>query len=604
MDVLRVFAASPGDVAEERKRLKEVIDELNHSIAEDKGLMLKYVGWETDTWPDFGKDPQDVINKEIDLYDIFIGIMWKRFGTPTKRAKSGTEEEFDQAYKLWSEYGAPRIMLYFNKTPFFPSSVDDMEQMTKVLNFKKEASSKGGFFWEYTGPDEFEKSVRQHLTKVILKWIDNQKPVSHPQIVRLPLTFFRALVKDLDEYIALFEQLQRDYSRELNGEQLEFAVDFSEIHNYMYPYSDQSPRSSLNQYIFNSIKDPLTLMPGAVGELLTDLERALPSPEVLKRHPMVIYKNVATFINNFQGAINNEEKIIELYSQAEAQLKGAWGELFGAVMKDDRHTALYQVKSLIDRQKLSPIMGIHEINDFPSDVRERIQRVKSQLHLVRPERDRNNQVDTIDFGVTWLLNSQEHDGNKRYLSIYTQSQRLIHACTSSHQLRWKDDYLVRGAQYFKFRTKLQEEFPSTKQRKNFAATWSGKCRQLQKEIPDLFELEKKQSKLKKPSLAMLDLYRQFDEDCRKRLEFSGESSNSEKPDIREKATELYRLMKTEGQFMGKTGDAFNVLKKYLEDLQRQFMLFAPEKVHGKDSKTFMENLAKWTDSVSFEESKK
>lgn len=36
-------------------------------------------------------------------YDIFVGIMWRRFGTETKVAGSGTEEEFPIAYRSWEE---------------------------------------------------------------------------------------------------------------------------------------------------------------------------------------------------------------------------------------------------------------------------------------------------------------------------------------------------------------------------------------------------------------------------------------------------------------------------------------------------------------------
>ena len=51
--------------------------------------------WEKDVFPAFGEDSQDVINKQIGTdYNIFVGIMWKKFGTPTSRAESGTEEEF------------------------------------------------------------------------------------------------------------------------------------------------------------------------------------------------------------------------------------------------------------------------------------------------------------------------------------------------------------------------------------------------------------------------------------------------------------------------------------------------------------------------------
>lgn len=177
---LRVFVASPGDVSDERDSLKDVIDELNHGIAENKGLMLQFVGWETDAWPGFGEDAQDVINREIDPYDIFIGIMWKRFGTPTKRSGSGIEEEFEQAYSLWLEYGRPRLMLYFKKAPFFPSSKKETEQMNKILDFKKKVKDEGVLYWEYDDPNKFKRLLKEHLIKEILRWESYVSPITHP----------------------------------------------------------------------------------------------------------------------------------------------------------------------------------------------------------------------------------------------------------------------------------------------------------------------------------------------------------------------------------------------------------------------------------------
>jgi hypothetical protein len=343
-------------------------------------------------------------------------------------------------------------------------------------------------------------------------------------------------------------------------------------------------------------------MPGAVGELLTDLERALPSTDVLERDPLTTYEDVAMFINNFFSAINDEEKIVRLYSQAEGQLKEAWGELFNLVMQDEHHTAFHAVKSLIDKGKLSPIEGIKEITTFPLNVKKKVRRVRSHLDFKRPWRIRNNQVDTVDFAVTWMLNEQKHNSERKYFSIYTQSQLFINACTASNQLRWEDDYLVRGAQYFKYRTRLQELLSSTKERLDFVVNWSEKCKQLQREIKNLGDLEMHPSRLKQPTLILLDLYRQFDEECRIPLAFTGEGGESKESDVRRKASKLYALLKEKGEFRGRAVDAIEVLKMYLQDLQEHFTLFSPEKVQAQDSKTYMENLAKWIDSERFEES--
>src|ERR1700756_3440394 len=93
--VLVVFLASPSDLEPERSRLEEVIRELNVTWTRTLGVRLELVSWETHGYPGVGADPQDVLNRQLpNDYDIFIGLMWTKFGTPTGRAGSGTEEEF------------------------------------------------------------------------------------------------------------------------------------------------------------------------------------------------------------------------------------------------------------------------------------------------------------------------------------------------------------------------------------------------------------------------------------------------------------------------------------------------------------------------------
>ncbi len=115
---LRVFIASPGDVAEERDIVSHVVGEVQRMLGGFRSVELEPVRWETHAWPDIGEDAQDVINNEIGEFDILIGVMWKRFGSPTKRADSGTGEEFQRAYDYFKKYGRPKIMFYFRKEPF------------------------------------------------------------------------------------------------------------------------------------------------------------------------------------------------------------------------------------------------------------------------------------------------------------------------------------------------------------------------------------------------------------------------------------------------------------------------------------------------------
>lgn len=165
----RIFVASPGDVAEERDHLRKVVEELNMTIAPFHGFSVEFIRWETHCFPAAGR-AQGVVNLQIGAYDIFIGIMWKRFGTPTGVSNSGTEEEFRIAYKAWQEDKLAGILFYFCQKPFMPRAVEELEQCHQVLKFKEELSQKM-LIWEYDGHDVFSDTVRPHLTRLLLETV-------------------------------------------------------------------------------------------------------------------------------------------------------------------------------------------------------------------------------------------------------------------------------------------------------------------------------------------------------------------------------------------------------------------------------------------------
>jgi hypothetical protein len=159
--VFRVFLASPGDVPVERAALSRVVDEVNQTTAPLIDCRLEAVCWETHSAPDAGR-PQQVINEQISQYDVFIGVMWRRFGTPSGVAGSGTEEEFRIAYKRWEESHQLALMFYFCEAPFYPKTLDELDQMKRVLMFRQELEAKA-LTWSYEDHDSFEATIRKHL---------------------------------------------------------------------------------------------------------------------------------------------------------------------------------------------------------------------------------------------------------------------------------------------------------------------------------------------------------------------------------------------------------------------------------------------------------
>src|SRR5256885_2048617 len=95
--VLHVFIASPNDLADERRAIKEVADVLNSSFGKEVGLHTQLLGWE-DRLPGFGR-PQEQINEDVDKADLFVGVLWRRWGSKTGNPNftSGFEEEFSRA---------------------------------------------------------------------------------------------------------------------------------------------------------------------------------------------------------------------------------------------------------------------------------------------------------------------------------------------------------------------------------------------------------------------------------------------------------------------------------------------------------------------------
>ena len=162
---IRLFIASPSDCGRERQFIKDLSDELNEVFCSYFQIALVPIGWEN-VAPSLG-EPQLVIDDAIGEYDILIGVMWLRFGTPTSSgAQSGTEHEFNNAYELWKAEGKPQIMFYFNDHPPESLSNFDLEQFQKVRVFKEKLQELA-LTKNYRSLTEFQKLVRLDLQRII-----------------------------------------------------------------------------------------------------------------------------------------------------------------------------------------------------------------------------------------------------------------------------------------------------------------------------------------------------------------------------------------------------------------------------------------------------
>jgi hypothetical protein len=167
--ILKIFLASPGDVKPERDLIFALKDDLDHLIGKPNKIRFEFVNWERSAYPGIGEDAQDVINKNInDDYNIFIGIFWLRFGTPTNRSESGTQEEYNRAYEKYkSDPHSNHIMLYFKTASPVSIYEFDYTQFEKVKKFKKNTQSQGVLYWEFEKSDDLKSILLIHLASLV-----------------------------------------------------------------------------------------------------------------------------------------------------------------------------------------------------------------------------------------------------------------------------------------------------------------------------------------------------------------------------------------------------------------------------------------------------
>ena len=218
VNVLRLFVASPNDVQRERKELAKVVDRLNRIFERIKNTRIQLVRWETDTYPGVGADAQDVINTQIrDDYEIFVGILWRRLGTPTGRADSGTAEEYERARSRHdANPGSVAIMWYFKESPPPKGMPQRKRQGQKVRRFQERLSNTGVYYATFRSTIHFRDLVDQHLANYLCDQIDRRESIADQISKELPREIERLTTQvqtEASNFEAAAIQLSRAFLR-------------------------------------------------------------------------------------------------------------------------------------------------------------------------------------------------------------------------------------------------------------------------------------------------------------------------------------------------------------------------------------------------------
>jgi len=165
---VKIFLGSPGDLKDERIAARAVVDEFNKQWGNNLGIHVELVGWE-DTVSRYGR-PQELINQDLDQCEVFIGMMWKHWGTQPASGEmytSGFEEEFERSVAKRKTAAKPEISLLFKDVD--PELLKDPgEALRKVIAFKnKIINERTVLFQTFNNLREFEEKLRSSITSYV-----------------------------------------------------------------------------------------------------------------------------------------------------------------------------------------------------------------------------------------------------------------------------------------------------------------------------------------------------------------------------------------------------------------------------------------------------
>ncbi|BEU23925.1 hypothetical protein [Paraburkholderia caribensis] len=204
--IVKIFLSSPADVLAEQQAVLALAEEINDVIAflsPDLDVRLEVLRYQDNVYPDAGR-PQEVVDRQMPKdFDIYLGIMWMRCGTPTMDDPSGTIHEFRQAMKRREATGRPIVMFYFSdEAPSsLPRTAEAISQLAGVMKFRDELAQIG-LTMSYPDRASFRERVRGGLLRAVAD-------VQHrPSAVRVESTDREASTAEVPASIA---ELARSY---------------------------------------------------------------------------------------------------------------------------------------------------------------------------------------------------------------------------------------------------------------------------------------------------------------------------------------------------------------------------------------------------------
>lgn len=181
---LRVFLSSPGDVAEERKLARAVMETLEGGHLLRHRVRFDIVAWD-DKHAAAPMDARETPQASVNRYsgrpsdcDLTLVILWSRIGTclpDQMRRRDGSRYESGTVWEFEDARDADKPVFVYRRTERPRIEIDDVQFEAVQKFFGRFAAGDGSLsagINNYSTPAEFERLLRQHLEAFVGERLD------------------------------------------------------------------------------------------------------------------------------------------------------------------------------------------------------------------------------------------------------------------------------------------------------------------------------------------------------------------------------------------------------------------------------------------------
>ena len=307
-----LLISCPGDATGVVDIIKEVVDGFNQQFSDVLGIGIRCRYWKDSAYAESGGKPQELLNKQIVRpSDLAVAVFKNRFGSPTERYGSGTEEEIEEMLSAGKQ-----VFVFFDESPVKPSDIDSGEY-DKVQNFKKKYEDKG-IYWPFNNNEEFKDVFRNQITAFFLNLIKEKKGdeeanhlTKHDEDVHKRISDDMERLKDM-----VYGDLERLDPFELDD--FRFIDDLLDFLKRSANHFVDASMEELRKNLFNSIQDFRHFqaintfhMPGTTGIYSTTFYLIESQPETSMIHNLPSILNMDP--DTYKERIKPYEEISQEY---------------------------------------------------------------------------------------------------------------------------------------------------------------------------------------------------------------------------------------------------------------------------------------------------